>query len=201
MPDPEAVAPSFVAGFPISVPVPGGNLGERPNGSWKFPTRTESFENSAPLVPVSGGGPGGLLQYMIVDVARADSTRGAEAERLSDAISRYDDRIRVLDDLARADGFHINPHSRESFRAFVVRNHLMKQARLVLMDNGNLRATWGNLRDRHIGLQFLPDGMVQYVIFSRRASSRTISRVRGRDTLDGITKQVAALGLASFLGH
>ena len=42
------------------------------------------------------------------------------------------------------------------------------------MDNGNLRAIWDddNDDDRHVALQFLGGGRVQYVIFKRRTGGR-----------------------------
>ena len=78
---------------------------------------------------------------------------------------------------------------------FVSQYPSMVRGRVVLMENGNFRATWKGDRDSHLGLQFLPDGSIQYVIFTRRLDSDTISRVYGRDTADGIRRQIEAFDL------
>ena len=70
---------------------------------------------------------------------------------------------------------------------------------MVLMDNGNLRAVWKDEKGTHLGLQFLGEGMVQYVIFKRRSRSRPISRIAGRDTLEGFKHQIDAFQLHSLL--
>ena len=98
---------------------------------------------------------------------------------------------------AEAEGYAFNPDSEVAFRWFLNRYELLKAGRLFLMDNGNLRATWKDERDTHVGLQFLPGDSVQYVIFTRRPSSRTISRVHGYDTLDGIPRLLAAYDLGA----
>ena len=100
---------------------------------------------------------------------------------------------------AEAEGYAFNPDSEVAFRWFLNRYPFLKAGRLFLMDNGNLRATWRDERDTHAGLQFLPDDSVQYVIFTRRPSSRTISRVHGYDTLDGIPRLLAAYDLNHIL--
>ncbi len=67
------------------------------------------------------------------------------------------------------------------------------------MDNGNLRAIWRDEREAHLGLQFLGGGMVQYVIFKRRENEQSISRVTGRDSLEGLERQFDAFELRSLL--
>ena len=48
---------------------------------------------------------------------------------------------------------------------------------------------------RHVALQFLGGGHVQYVIFKRRPGAAKVSRVAGTDTFDGIKRQVEAFDL------
>ena len=58
----------------------------------------------------------------------------------------------------------------------------------MLMDNGNLRAIWRDGQGTHLGLQFLGGGMVQYVIFKKRAKEQSLSRATGRDSLEGLER-------------
>lgn len=66
------------------------------------------------------------------------------------------------------------------------------------MDNGNLRVIWRDGREAHLGLQFLGGRMVQYVIFRKRENEPSISRVAGRDSLEGLERQVDAFELRSL---
>ena len=67
------------------------------------------------------------------------------------------------------------------------------------MDNGNLRAVWKDDHENQMGLQFLGESMVQYVIFKRREPDQPISRVAGRDTFEGLKRQIDAFELGSLL--
>ena len=67
------------------------------------------------------------------------------------------------------------------------------------MENGNLRAVWKGENEAHIGLQFINNRSIQYVIFTRREPQSPVSRVSGRDTLDGIKRQIEAFDLKSVL--
>ena len=107
----------------------------------------------------------------------------------------YQERFRALIAESKAEGYLVNAASLAAFRSFVSQYPDMARGRLVLMENGNFRATWQGDRDTHLGLQFLPDGLIQYVIFTRRPYSDTISRVYGRDTPDGTRRQMEAFDL------
>ena len=78
-------------------------------------------------------------------------------------------------------------------------NLLLRYGRLVLMDNGNLRAVWKGENGAQVGLQFLGNGSVQYVIFKRRGPFQPMSRACGRDTVNGVGKQIHAFDLDDVL--
>ena len=67
------------------------------------------------------------------------------------------------------------------------------------MENGNLRAVWKGANGAHMGLQFLDNRSIQYVIFKQRETSAPVSRVYGRDTMKGISKQIDAFDLDDLL--
>jgi hypothetical protein len=52
------------------------------------------------------------------------------------------------------------------------------------MNNGNIRAVWKAEDSSHLGIHFLGDGEVQYVIFKLRTYARRVSRVAGIDILE-----------------
>lgn len=125
------------------------------------------------------------------------AAKESEARRTFQA---YRLRIEALHNDAALDGFAVNEASREDFWSFVGSLFHAQKAGLVLMDNGNLRAVWKGANGSHVGLQFLGGRTIEYVIFKRRQAARDISRVAGRDTLDGIKKQLLAFDLTAMMG-
>lgn len=110
-------------------------------------------------------------------------------------------RIDVLRSYAEQDSFSLNPSSERDFWRFLRAEPFAREGNLVLTDNGNLRAVWKGEHGSHIGLQFLGGGTVQYVIFKQRTATSEISRVAGRDSIDGVRRQIAAFDLQSLVAN
>ena len=113
----------------------------------------------------------------------------------------YRDRIEELRGYGEDEGVTVNEASEKDFWAFVKSLSASRKGSLVLMDNGNLRALWKGEQESHLGLQFLGDRMVEYVIFKRRKRARKVSRVAGADNFDGIKRQIDSFELYSMLGR
>lgn len=113
----------------------------------------------------------------------------------------YMARIMLLKDEAVHDGYALNFASEINFQQFIQSAPEIRKGNLVLMDNGNLRAIWKDKQGTHLGLQFLGGRMVQYVIFKQREQGQQISRVTGRDSLEGFKRQIDAFGLQSLLSE
>ena len=111
----------------------------------------------------------------------------------------YRARINALRLYAEHDGYGLNSNSEFDFWRFVFSLPCLRKGGLVLMDNGNLRAVWKDKQGTHLGLQFLGGGMVQYVIFKKRRAAKLISRVAGRDTFEGLRRQIDAFDLHPLL--
>lgn len=111
----------------------------------------------------------------------------------------YRSRIRTLCADATDERYSLRSPSERGFWNFINGTPHLRRGNVVLMDNGNLRAVWKDEKGTHLGLQFLGEGMVQYVIFKRRSRSRPISRIAGRDTLEGFKHQIDAFQLHSLL--
>ncbi len=111
----------------------------------------------------------------------------------------YRNRIEVLRSDAQPDGFAMNEASEADFWSFIESISSAQKAGLVLLDNGNLRAVWKGEDGSHLGLQFLGNRLVEYVIFKRRQATKDVSRVAGRDTIKGIKKQIRASDLTVLM--
>ena len=112
----------------------------------------------------------------------------------------YSRRIEVLHSDAEDDGFVLNEASERDFWQYVRAAPFAQKAGLVLVDNGNLRAVWKDDDENLLGIQFLGNQGVEYVIFKRRPSTVDVVRVAGRDTLEGVKRQIDAFDLTSFMG-
>ncbi len=119
--------------------------------------------------------------------------------KFADKLHSYTLRINLLKNEAQDDGHTLNLASEIDFRHFVCSEPCFRRGNLVLLDNGNLRAIWKDKQGTSLGLQFLGGGMVQYVIFKRREQGQPISRVSGRDSLDGLKRQIHEFELYTLL--
>ena len=128
-----------------------------------------------------------------------DSRSKDEAHERSTKHDAYMSRIQLLKDEAVHDGYVLNLASEFDFRHFLRATPDIRSGNLVLMDNGNLRAIWKDNDGARLALQFLGGRMVQYVIFKRRKMEQHISRVAGRDSIDGFERQIHAFELHSLL--
>lgn len=135
------------------------------------------------------------LVVRIVEPRRAVSAELAQKAKAAKVVYQaYSVRIDALKSAAALDGFSLNKASERDFWSFIKFSPFIKKGSLVLMDNGNLRATWKDGEGNHIGLQFLGNRLIQYVIFKRRAGGH-ISRVAGCDMQKGVERQIQTFDL------
>ncbi len=116
------------------------------------------------------------------------------------AKAAYRERIEELNREAVLDNLAINQSSERAFWAFMDSLKFFRKGTVFLLDNGNLRAVWKSNTGDQIGLQFIDQRTIQYVLFKYRdPRAEYPSRVAGRDTLDGVRRQIAALDLSTLL--
>lgn len=140
-------------------------------------------------------------QILVVswDSTPSDDGIQARTDELNRVATSCRQRIGELDDFARSEGFRVNSASEHTFWRFFERCPFGAQPGLVLLDNGNLRATWGDMKPTHIGLQFLPHDQIQYVIFARPPSAPGVMRGRGRVEATNIPKLLESYRVADVL--
>ena len=113
----------------------------------------------------------------------------------------YQSRIGELIRYGIVEGILLNEASVMDFWGFVRSAGYTRQARLAFMDNGDIRAVWKGDEGDHLGLHFLGNQAVNYVMFKRRPGAIQVSRVAGNDTFEGIKRQIRAFSLTSLVNR
>lgn len=119
-------------------------------------TTTAYSRKTKPLTSTVGGS---RLKY------EPTLRRVAPGSRYHEKNSRgYRERIDTLLGHASEEGIVARDESRTDFNLFVDTTIPTSKAMLVILDNGNLRATWRECRSR-LSLEFTGDRLVRYVVF------------------------------------
>ena len=113
--------------------------------------------------------------------------------------TRIRQRIEFLKEIGEEEKIAYNANSEHDLWRFLKRLLFIKSPKLFLLDNGNLRAVWKGDGGKHIGLQFLGGGQIQFVIFSRRGEHNNMARIRGRDDFAGIVRQLDASAIGDVI--
>ena len=167
---------------------------QHPN--FRFPSLSQDTETADLVVALDVQSVCSLLLDSLDKYSWQNVTR---PKALPEIVSAYDDRINNLEEQAATEGYFLNSGSKETFQRFFQKNPFIRLGRLVLLENGNLRAVWKDKNGSHIGLQFLDNLSIQYVLFKRRKPGLPVSRAYGRDTIDGLIQQITALELREVL--
>lgn len=101
-------------------------------------------------------------------------------------------RISVLERLGEEDGVSPSEESKNFLKEFFSKRLITKKPFIFLLENGNFRAVWKDEEKQQIGLQFLPDGNIQFVIFAKRPQAPELAQSYGVDTPEGITRILEA---------
>jgi hypothetical protein len=108
-------------------------------------------------------------------------------------------RITELREIALEDGIAVNNLSEKDLHRFLLNWPGASDPAIFLLDNGNFRIRWDAPDGRQIALQFLGDDSVQFVLFAQREGAEQPTRSAGRDTAEGVLKQIRSLDLLSIL--
>lgn len=108
-------------------------------------------------------------------------------------------RVQFLRVQAEIDRVPFSDASFADFQAFMREIGPRVRPALFLNDNGNLRALWKNDRREQIGLQFLGESNIQFVIFKQRKGTLAMARVAGIDARDKIFGHIKASGAEGLL--
>lgn len=107
------------------------------------------------------------------------------------------ERVNELRRYGESEGLQFSEQSAEHVEHFTTRLTRAMRPSVFLIGNGNLRLLWVNDKNEQIGLQFLPDGKIQFVLFKLRGSE--LNHIMGIDTSVGVLETISSLGLTHLL--
>jgi hypothetical protein len=113
--------------------------------------------------------------------------------------SWFDDflsRITDLREIAKDEEGLFNEESAKEGERFASKLTTHRRPSVFLVANGNLRLLWASDAGEQIGLQFIGNSEVQYVLMARR--DEKIATVMGVDRVDAIMRYINAAGLAQL---
>jgi hypothetical protein len=116
-----------------------------------------------------------------------------ETRELQHIKTEIEARLRELQIDAGSGGESFSNASLRDLRAFLDMLPLARRPAIFLHDNGNLRALWKNEAKEQVGLQFLGNGEVQFVIFSQRQNPPVMTREAGVRPLSEIRALIAEM--------
>ena len=115
------------------------------------------------------------------------------------AAQLYVERIETLKELAGEEGYVLDESSYNNFHKFLGKYPRLVHADLVMLDNGNLRAIWKGEKGTEVGLQFLKDSRVQYVLFNEFGPNCVESRPYGKGGFEETMKKIKEFDLDKIM--
>jgi len=174
---------------------PAGRRGIGPTGPRP---RRVSFQHSSTSVPI---------QELPLQLASERAGFAFAGERMAAQTAKshieaieLSKRVQFLRIEAEIDRVPFSDASISDFHAFMREMRPRVRPSLFLNDNGNVRAVWKNDRREQIGLQFLGEGNIQFVIFKQRKGTLRMARIAGVDAKDKILAHIRASSAEPLLG-
>jgi len=114
------------------------------------------------------------------------------------ALEEYASRIEYLRLIVEEEGRMIRGDSERDFWDFVHQHPFTQSGQILVTDEGHIRLVWKGDDEAHIGIRFLGNRRVRYVIFNRRPGERELSESSGEDSFNGLVRQAHAYGLQAL---
>jgi hypothetical protein len=77
----------------------------------------------------------------------------------------------------------------------------IQEPAIFINDFGNIRLFWCNEDNEQVGLQFLGESQVQYVIFSKQKDNEILNTCHGRAHINTVKNLIEANGLIHMVYH
>jgi hypothetical protein len=108
-------------------------------------------------------------------------------------------RVEELGSIAQDEALEFNEASADQALNFAMKVQGCSRPSAFLIGNGNVRLLWTHPSGQQIGLQFLGDDEIQFILVARR--DEKLATTMGADRADAVLRYIAAAGLSRLLAH
>ena len=114
-------------------------------------------------------------------------------------IRAYEERLGFLEKVGLTEGIELNIDSETDFWEFIDTPLISRQAELVFIGEGNIRAIWEDEDENFLGLHFLGNRRIIYVIFQQHPGGKDTTIDTGVESFRGIKKKISQFGLTQLV--
>ena len=114
-------------------------------------------------------------------------------------IRAYEERLGFLEKVGLTEGIELNIDSETDFWEFINTPLISRQAELVFIGEGNIRAIWEDEDENFLGLHFLGNRRIIYVIFKQHPSGKDTTMDTGIESFRGTKKKISQFGLTQLV--
>lgn len=117
----------------------------------------------------------------------------------TETIRAYEERLGFLERVGLTEGVELNVDSETDFWEFVEASQFTQKAELVFIGEGNIRAIWEDEDENFLGLHFLGNRRIIYVIFKQDPGGNGLTTETGVESFRGTKKRVVERGLTHLV--
>ena len=117
----------------------------------------------------------------------------------SETIRAYEERLGFLERVGLTEGVELNVDSETDFWEFIDTSQFTRKAELVFIGEGNIRAIWEDEDENFLGLHFLGNRQIIYVIFRQDPGGSGLTTETGVESFKGAKEKVVESGLTHLV--
>ncbi len=112
-------------------------------------------------------------------------------------LESFEKRLNQLKTLSKDEDLSFNKLSSVCARNFVQKTAAYARPSIFLLTNGNIRLLWENSQNEQVGLQFMGNKQIQYVIFVQRDG--LMAELMGVDKIVGVQRLLKDQGIRKIV--
>ena len=116
-----------------------------------------------------------------------------------ETIRAYEDRLGFIEKIGLTEGIELNINSETDFWEFIDASQFSRQAELVFIGEGNIRAIWEDEDENFLGLHFLGNRRIIYVVFKQHPDGKDITTETGVESFEGTKEKIFQFGLTHLV--
>lgn len=141
------------------------------------------------------------LPFSVLVATRSEITQDSSTflDSHPEIIRAYEERLGFLEKAGLTEGIELNIDSETDFWEFIDTPLISRKAELVFIGEGNIRAIWEDEDDNFLGLHFLGNRKIIYVIFKQHPDGKDTTIETGVESFGGTKKKIVQFCLTHLV--